>query len=254
MKRLAAGLLMLAAGAATARAADGAAFDVIGYSKDGRYFAFEQYGIQDGSGFPYWEIYAIDLEADAFTAGSPVRVRIDREDASLADARAEATKKAEPALKPLKLDVPAQLIAANFTTELQRDRGSIRFARYYPSQSAVPENLADYSLPVHEISLTAKEMAAKDLGAGAKCPEGDGPYLGFSLTLTDLKLKQSHAVHKDETVPASRGCPVAYAVTAIAGSMGAPDSDRLVAIISVYTRGFEGLDERFIAVPFSLSD
>jgi predicted secreted protein len=37
------------AGAADARAGDGSAIHVLGFSADGRYFAFEQYGEQDGS-------------------------------------------------------------------------------------------------------------------------------------------------------------------------------------------------------------
>jgi predicted secreted protein len=33
-----------------------------------------------------------------------------------------------------------------------------------------------------------------------------------------------------------------------------PVTDRLVAIIGVSSRGFEGADHRFIAVPFTLSE
>jgi|GEM_PF-5184346 len=33
-----------------------------------------------------------------------------------------------------------------------------------------------------------------------------------------------------------------------------PVTDRLVALIGVYARGFEGLNHRFIAVPFTISD
>ncbi len=35
---------------------------------------------------------------------------------------------------------------------------------------------------------------------------------------------------------------------------GFPQKDRLVAIIGVYAKGFEGLDHRFIAVPFLLKE
>ncbi len=252
MRAAAAAALIVASCAAPAFAADGAAFDLIGYSKDGRYFAFQQYGIQDGSGFPYWEIFAIDLEKDAFVAGSPIRVRIDSEEADLAEARAQAAEKAEAVLKPLKLDVPGQLLAASFTTEIRDGRGPLRFARYYPSMGRVPANLADSYLPVHELSLATAELPPQSIAAS--CQEGDGPYLGLTLTLKDLKLGQSHVIHQDAKVPASRGCPIGYTVTAVAGAMGAPDTDRLVAIIGVHTRGFEGIDERFIAIPFTLSD
>src|SRR5262245_40449218 len=43
-------VLALVAGAAEARAGDGSAIHVLGFSADGGFFAFEQYGEQDGSG------------------------------------------------------------------------------------------------------------------------------------------------------------------------------------------------------------
>ena len=53
--------------AAPALAGDAAQFDPIGFSEDGRYFAYEEYGIQDGSGFPYATIYLVDLIAQRAT-------------------------------------------------------------------------------------------------------------------------------------------------------------------------------------------
>src|SRR5690554_5413879 len=98
---------------AAAIAGDRALAEFIGYSTDGRYFAFEKYGIQDGSGFPYSNIYFIDLPADAWLSGTPVRVRIDSEEARLADARAQARGQAAARLDDLGIDSPAHLIALN---------------------------------------------------------------------------------------------------------------------------------------------
>src|SRR5690606_1891155 len=98
VRRASASLLMLGACVAPAVAGDSAQFDAIGYSEDGRYFAFEQFGIQDGSGFPYSEIFLIDLDTDDFVGGSPFRARIDTEMAQLADARSEAVELAGAAL------------------------------------------------------------------------------------------------------------------------------------------------------------
>ena len=57
----------------TALAGESAQFNALGFSDDGRYFAFEQFGIQDGSGFPYSDIFLIDLDTDSFAGGTPVR-------------------------------------------------------------------------------------------------------------------------------------------------------------------------------------
>ncbi len=58
-------LLPVAAGAS-----DVSQFAPIGFSEDGKIFAFEEFGVQDGSGFPYSSIFVIDLVRDAFVDGS----------------------------------------------------------------------------------------------------------------------------------------------------------------------------------------
>jgi predicted secreted protein len=72
-------LLFLAGANSIARAGDAAGREVIGFSPDGRYFAFEQYGVQDGSGFAYSDIMVIDATSDAWVVGTPVRKRADDE-------------------------------------------------------------------------------------------------------------------------------------------------------------------------------
>jgi len=65
--------------AAPAVAGDIAALQSIGFSVDGSVYAFEEYGIQDGSGFPYSNIYVIDTVKDVYLPGTPIRVRLDDE-------------------------------------------------------------------------------------------------------------------------------------------------------------------------------
>ena len=57
LARLAASLIALLALALPAAAADRALINMLGYSEDGAYFAFEQFGVQDGSGFPFADIF-----------------------------------------------------------------------------------------------------------------------------------------------------------------------------------------------------
>jgi predicted secreted protein len=42
-----------------AHAGDYAYRDILGFSSDGKSFAFEEYGVQDGSGFPYANIFVV---------------------------------------------------------------------------------------------------------------------------------------------------------------------------------------------------
>lgn len=73
---------------------------------------------------------------------------------------------------------------------------------------------------------------------------------GFALTL-QADGGPGRTLHRDERLPYSRACPAHYGISAIITPFdGAPG--RAVAMISVYQLGFEGLDRRFLAVPFDL--
>lgn len=80
----------LSLAAAPAFAGDRALADFIGFSENGRYFAFEEFGTQDGSGFAYSTIYVIDLSDDTWVPGSPYRYQADDETETLARARNES--------------------------------------------------------------------------------------------------------------------------------------------------------------------
>ncbi|MBZ9963064.1 DUF2259 domain-containing protein [Mesorhizobium sp. B292B1B] len=46
-----------------ARAGDVAELEILGFTKDGGVFAFEEYGVQDGSGFPCGNRYSLSAYA-----------------------------------------------------------------------------------------------------------------------------------------------------------------------------------------------
>lgn len=241
-------IALLVLGSARALAADGAAFNAIGYSPDSRYFAFEQYGVQDGSGFPYWDVFVIDLKSNEWVKGSPYRALIESEESKPAAARDQARKAAEATLKDLDITQPAELIAANPATEAVPERERLTFDRWYASMGARSTEKSQlgvrFELSVEKIPLPRP----------AKCPEGDGDSFGVRVSLKDLQTETTRVIHEDKAIPDSRNCPAAYDVAAVVAQSGMPVTDRLVALIGVYARGFEGLNHRFIAVPFTISD
>ncbi len=103
--------------ASPARAGDDAQPAIIGYSMDLRYFAFEEFGYEDPSGFPYSNIYVFDLEDNSFVKGTPVRVRLDPQAgpqaALLVRARALARQNAKSWIESLDITWPAQILAYN---------------------------------------------------------------------------------------------------------------------------------------------
>lgn len=107
---------------AAAYAGDVAELEILGFSSDGGIFAFEEYGVQDGSGFPYAARYYIETADDSFLKGSPIRVRLDDENATVAAARLQARQRGEAIVSQAELTANRGITAGfNPVTELSAD-------------------------------------------------------------------------------------------------------------------------------------
>ena len=228
--------------ASLACAGDAAERAILGFSPDGRYFAFEQYGVQDGSGFPYSEIFLIDLNADSWVEGTPVRVRLEDESQSLEAARRQARAAAQPFLDKVRVTDNARILASNVLYERIEDPRRMSFRTFYTSFGHLEPGEADDA----EITLMLEEIV---LPAPKDCPAGDTPLAGFVL-----KAKHGagsfEEVYRDREIPAARRCPLKYSLSDAVSLLAADGRiQRLVAIINVFSYGFEGPDRRFVAVP-----
>jgi predicted secreted protein len=222
-------------GLVPSQAAELAESSVIGYSVDGRYFAFEEFGVQDGSGFAYSNVFVIDLERDRWVPGTPVRRRGLDETERLFDVRAEAMAEAQTYLDRLHISAAYRTLAA--TTPMEAGDQE-RHMTFNPRPILTPID------PPVTMRLQRLTMASPrdcfDMVETA----------GFVLTV-QAEGGAERTVHRDERLPYSRACPSHYGISAILTPFdGAPG--RAVALISVYQLGFEGLDRRFLAVPFDL--
>lgn len=219
---------------APAFAGDRALIEYLGYSDDGRYFAFEEFGVQDGSGFPYANIFIIDLPADSWVSGTPYRVLVDNDEADVADARDEAAERAEAKLDALGIGGAVHTLAVNGDGDPRTGTGhELTFGR--PGY-----DLGD----VTEVRTLALETYP--LPASMDCDALLGePGLGFALTLDGVEI------HRDAgTLPQSRGCPMDYRVYAVVRpAEWSNATGATLAIISIHPFGFEGPDRRFLALP-----
>ncbi|MBR0555327.1 DUF2259 domain-containing protein [Ciceribacter sp. L1K23] len=220
-------------------AGDMAAFNPLGFSADGNIFAFEQYGIQDGSGFPYSEIFVIDTAKDAFLPKTPIRVRIDDEMAGLSEARAKAGGNAAPVLTQHGIaDHPGHLVAFNPVSEIEAPAHQLGY-RAFPAEPAFGE---PYRLSLTETEAQPSD-ACKDLGT---------PIKGFRLSLTEKNGEAADiTLHEDgKAVPSSRRCPTGYRIGGVMTFHPMQGEPLHVALVLVLSYGFEGRDGRWIAVPF----
>lgn len=238
MVRPDASLALLCALLATpAAAGDRALIDFIGYSADGRYFAFEEYGIQDGSGFAYSDVYIVDLPVDKWMYGSPYHAQASEAepDRPLGEVRAEARGKAADKLDEVGISEPVHLIALNGDGE-PGDGLTLQFGAvgYGPG-----ELQSTHTLSLEIFDASSPLDCVTWLGEAPK---------GYALTLAGEG--ESRELHRDAgALPRSRGCPVTYRIYGVAARHQAGTLDDAVAIVSVYPFGFEGPDRRFLAVP-----
>ena len=239
MVRLAASLLgMLALLANPVLAGDRALVDIIGYSESGQYFAFEEFGIQDGSGFAYSSIYVIDLSTDSWVVGTPLREQADDEGMSLSQIRAEVQLQAAPDLEAFGIDVPAEYAALIGDGTPGNDGQTLRFGS--PGYEAGDVS-GDYELRLSTFPTSAVAPCAEWFSVDA---------MGYQLVISDTGSER--LIHRDGALPRSRGCPVTYRLHGVVLPFNAGSIDHAVALISVYPGGFEGPDRRFIAVPLGL--
>jgi predicted secreted protein len=224
-------------------AADAAERQILGFSPDGRYFAFEQYGVQDGSGFPYSEIFIIDLDKDRWLEGTPVRVRLENESQALGEAREKALSEARKFLAGTRIEDNGRVLASNPVNQIVENPQHLVFRSHYTSLGHLePVGEADEDV----ITLTVEDMV---LPTPVACPIGDTPLAGFVLKAR-RGSESVNEVHRDKSIPPSRGCPLKYSLSdAVAYASTDGRVQRLVALVNVFSFGFEGADRRFIAVP-----
>ncbi len=219
--------------ASTARAGDQAERHVLGFSPDGGTFAFEQFGVQDGSGFPYADIFVIDTVTDRWVAGSPFSAFLRDERAELKWARRDALAQAGNMLRERVISHPGRLLASNPPEEISAD----------PHKVVVNTNPVPIS-PPELWTFTLREKTFKNPICTAFVSDDQQ---GFTLIM-QKDGQDPRVLHDDTAIPEGRSCAVRYAISDVV--LHDPKGGKRVfaVLISVFKHGFEGPDRRFLAV------
>jgi predicted secreted protein len=220
-------------------AGDAAERRIIGFSPDGVWFAFEEFGLSDGTGAPYANIYVINTNIDKWANGTPIRVHFGEEQAPLSKALNKAMGRARPILNRLGITEPGILLASRPVTEITGNPRRVDFYRHIALQG-----------PADKYSYVLKEINFK---GSNKCKDYDRPDKGFSLSTTRGGAPLVE-VYRDKSVPKSRNCPNRYEIADVIETP-APNGSREIkhiVLIHVYQMGFEGSDVRYIAVPVKM--
>jgi predicted secreted protein len=245
-------IVAIAMALGAARAGDGSAVNVFGFSPDGRYFAFEQFGEQDGSGTLYSSITAIEVAGDRLIKGSPLAAALNPEDVGrsgeprarlLAEVRAKVAMEAAPLLAKLGISEGARLVASS-----PRSR-SREMLDSEPVKSVREDVVRTMTLPAEILGPDAQLVLREFDIALPRCKNLviEGHPNGFGLTL-ERKGRPTIHLSRDQTIPEARGCPDRYGLAEVHALRQPDDSIALAVLIQYFYHSFEGPDRRFIAI------
>ncbi|MET1411165.1 DUF2259 domain-containing protein [Roseibium sp. HPY-6] len=230
--------MMICASAGLASAGDDAKLEIFGFSKHGDFFAFEQYGFQDGSGYPYSDIFVIDVLGDSWVKPSPFR-RIDEmeylegtdEYAYLTDTRARNFGAADKLLEMKGIAGRGQTVAFNPRTELGSNPHKMVVAPRLPLLSGETS-----------VELTLSEFPLQN----AQCTAYDVESKGFRLTMVNNGVTRT--LNHDTTLPKSRVCPTSYRMERFFTYYPESAPPVFAVLIQMESLGFEGPDRRYLAI------
>jgi predicted secreted protein len=222
-------------------AGDASSYQNLGFSPDGKYFAFAQMGIGDGSGFPYAEAGVIDVASNKFVAKK--LVILESQGDEISGTPEQALQKAVQQLNLARFKI---LPGKNLGTDLL-----VRLPTDY-SQSGSPifsfdfwaEGGATMTVPKYEVLLNTK--SAEDLTEGKWCTEflGNAPQM-FQLSIMGKEgtSGKTQILQDDASMPKSRGCVINYDVRRVSTFKGG-----IVVVVGYSRVGFEGPDLRSLVV------
>lgn len=218
-------------------AGDYASLNFIGFSEYGDYLAFEQYGCYDGSGFPYSEIFFVDVAGNDFI-WAPISEVVDDEIESETSVQELAMVRSRSKLQELGIiqGNVGEHIIAHPTTEPDVDPHFVRFG-----ETVEPLN-EDADPAKFELLLTETEVetpADHDLDCGSARI--------LELLLINTETGQEQMLQQDTKLPERRGYVYAYRIEDVYLYYYA--HHRFIAVfINCYTPGFEGPDMRYMVV------
>ena len=202
-------------------------------------FAFEEYGVQDGSGFPYSNIFFIDTRKDTFLPGTPIRLRIDEENAGLAKVRAQTQAKAAPSSNVTILATNPGLMAAfNPVTETEAPAHRLSYRQY----AVEPPVGGHFTLALKEIALPPSAL----------CKDVTPQSIGFQPRLSKARMESRRIACFTSTrrfPRAANARPAIASAASMVSSAGRRASRCTSSLCRCLSFGFEGRDGRWIAVP-----
>jgi predicted secreted protein len=248
IRQIAFAILISAIISSAAFAGDYAHFHFIGFSKDGKYLAFEEYGINDDidDASAYSSIYIVNVEKNRF-AVSPLKANGISEKEDEDSVRNRNKRRAAKQLKRFGivdgntgLQVAAHLI--NEYPNGDQNKPAPGEAKLLPQQVAFTKR----GNPLYRDGYF--EVKLKPVSVKQVCGGDEGDWMSFELTLKNER-DETRILQKAEKVSKNRGCPNDYGI-----QEAFIYQNKLAVFVGIFTNGWEGDNLRLIAVTGELDD
>jgi len=222
-------------------ASDAASLDFLGFSLDGKYLAFEQFGIADGVGEAYAELHLIDVVNNAYAVSpfkqSPSGETVasepaESEEQAIALVREANSKAAQTEFEKLNLQTlhKGNQVIAHPLTDLSANPLQVRFTPHLP--------LAGHAYDEFILHLQEIELEKECYGLGK------AKIFNLKVRTKDQTLAQAATLQVDQRLPKSRGCPLGYRIAHVY----VYQEKYLAVFLNMFLPGFEGHDMRYLVV------
>jgi predicted secreted protein len=202
----------------------------IGFSDNGKYMAFEAYGISDGSGHGYSKITMLNVARNSWVS-APIKTGTETDMFTEQQARTNNRAKASAKLAELGIvdGVTGTHVVSRKITDLTATSGPVRFAQFVASSFQI----GDYELNLTEMPVTSSSCAVHTPPARKI----------FELSLKNRETNSTQVLQKDTRLPSSRYCPKAYRIAEVF-----MHEKKLVVFLNMFNPGFEGDSMSYLAV------
>ncbi len=204
---------------------------IIGFSPDGTYFAFEQSGIENGSGRAYAHIFLIETGRNKWVKGSPFRATA-RGAGKLRAARRKVRRDARKTLARYRINRKGVVLASNPITELNADphKVSVRTRR------TIRELDEPLVFSIEEVRIRTP-----------RCRRTTSKLIKGMIIRVRRKGGRRQVLHEDKRIPKSRGCPTSYGIEDVIRLKKRGGGAVYAVIYSFIRAGADGQERRFIA-------
>ncbi len=226
---------------------------VLGFSKDGRYFVFEEFAVGDGAGIPYAALFVIDTKTDTWAPDSPFKTNfregdfpeqpsrdwreVERE--MIVAARKDVRKRAEALLQKIGPLVPGKQRVRNTVYDFSNDPRRAQFSPRDHIQSLRNSRADDK----WRLDLVPLEFPPRE-----DCYGLADKMQGFRLVLTEERSGKTRTLAEDKRIPKSRPCPMENFVEEVITYRADENETVLAVLIRFAHPGFEGADGSLLAV------